>query len=154
MYLSRIFNAINISVQEKYMTEILELNEKTKEFGLILTPDEVKNMMVARNKVLRDYGRVELGIEVTKELIEVFSESPYIHEDNYAATLTELHEIFYYLRNETEDKIGDFKLISMMKEMFDGECAGSVELLKSRLEEFAENFRSESLRESLFEGED
>jgi hypothetical protein len=58
------------------------------------------------------------------------------------------------LRNETEDKIGDFKLISMMKEMFDGECAGSVELLKSRLEEFAENFRSESLRESLFEGED
>jgi hypothetical protein len=154
MFLSRIFNAINISVQEKYMIEILELNEKTKEFGLILTADEIKNMMVARNKVLRDYGRVELGIEVTKELIEVFCTSPYIHDDNYVSTLNELHEIFYYLRNETEDKIGDFKLVQIMKEIFDGECGGSVELLKSKLEEFAENFRRDALRESLFEGDD
>jgi hypothetical protein len=154
MFLSRIFNAINISVQEKYMIEILELNEKTKEFGLILTPDEIKNMMVARNKVLRDYGRVELSIEVTKELIEVFCTSPYIHDDNYVSTLNELHEIFYYLRNETEDKIGDFKLVQIMKEIFDGECGGSVELLKSKLEEFAENFRRDALRESLFEGDD
>jgi hypothetical protein len=136
------------------MIEILELNEKTKEFGLILTPDEIKNMMVARNKVLRDYGRVELGIEVTKELIEVFCTSLYIHDDNYVSTLNELHEIFYYLRNETEDKIGDFKLVQIMKEIFDGECGGSVELLKSKLEEFAENFRRDALRESLFEGDD
>ncbi len=154
MFLSRILHAINNSVQEKHIIEILELNEKTKEFGLILTPDEIKNMMDARNKVLRDYGRVELGIEATKELIEVFCASPYIHDDNYVSTLNELHEIFYYLRNETEDQIGDMKLVQIMKDFFDGECGGSVELLKSRLEEFAENFRRDALRESLFEGDD
>ncbi|MFC7441115.1 DUF6323 family protein [Laceyella putida] len=137
------------------MSELLELNQKTKEYGLILTPDQVQNMMAVRNKVLHDYGRVELGIEVTKELIEVFCASPYINDANYASTLNELHEIFYYLRNETEDKIGDFKLIHIMKDYFDNDCAGSLELLKSKLEEFAENFRREALlSESLFEGDD
>ncbi len=154
MFLPRIFNAINIPVQEKYMMEILQLNEKTKGFGLILTPDEIKSMMAARNKVLRDYERVELGFEVTKELIEVFCTSPYIDDGNYVSTLNELHEIFYYLKNETEDKIGDVKLVQIMKEIFDEDCGGSVELLKSKLEEFAENFRRDVLRESLPEGND
>jgi hypothetical protein len=155
MFLSRIFNSINISIQEKVVSELLELNQKTREYGLILTPDQVQNMMAVRNKVLHDYGRVELGIEVTKELIEVFCASPYINDENYASTLNELHEIFYYLRNETEDKIGDFKLIHIMKDYFDNDCAGSLELLKSKLEEFAENFRREALlSESLFEGDD
>ena len=84
----------------------IELNEKTKEHGLILTPSDIKMLIVYRNKVLHDHGRIELGIEVLKELIEVFAASPYMDEDNYVETLIELQEIFYYLRNETEDKIG------------------------------------------------
>ncbi|WP_240511910.1 DUF6323 family protein [Paludifilum halophilum] len=137
------------------MAELLEMNHKTKEFGLTLTPDQVQNMVAVRNKVLHDYGRVELGIEVTKELMEVFCTSPYINADNYASTLNELHEIFYYLRNETQDQIGDFKLIQIMKDSFDNECAGSLDLLKSKLEGFAEDVRREALlRESLFEGDE
>lgn len=67
----------------------------------------------------------------------------------------ELHEIFYYLRNETEDKIGDVKLIHMMKDYFDGPCASSLEILRSKMEEFAENFRRDMMhRESLFEGDE
>lgn len=144
MFLSRLFNSINISVEEKVVTELLEMNHKTKEFGLILTPDQVRTMVAVRNKVLHDYGRVELGIEVTKELIEVFSTSPYMNEENYSSALNELHEIFYYLKNETEDQIGDFRLIQIMKDSFDNECAGSLELLKSKLEGFAENFRRDA----------
>ncbi len=153
MFLPRIFNEIGISVQRKRLNELLALNEKTKEFGLVLTPDEIKDMIKARNKVLRDIGRVELGIDVTRELIEVFSTSSFIDKDNYVSMLNELHEIFYYLKNETEDRIGDFKLIEMMKEKFDGECAGSVELLKSNLEEFANRFRIDTLPDQFSEGD-
>ncbi|SMO31837.1 DUF6323 family protein [Melghirimyces algeriensis] len=155
MFLSRMFNAIQLSPQSKTMVELLDLNEKTKKHGLVLTPDDVKTVIISRNKVLRDHGRIELGIEVTKELVEVFSTSPYMDQDHYVDTLNELHEIFYYLRNETEDKIGDMKLIHMMKDVFDGPCAGSLELLRSKMEEFAENFRRDMMRrESLFEGDE
>lgn len=107
---------------------------------------------MVRNQALLSYGRVELGMEVTKKLVEVFCTSSYIHNENYASTLNELYEIFYYLKNETEDKFGDFKLIHIMKDYFDNNCGGSLELLKSKLEEFAANFRyDEQLRESSYE---
>jgi hypothetical protein len=153
--LSRLFTSLSLSTQEQHMIELLELNEKTKRFGLTLVPDDIKQLMAARNQMLHHYGRLELGIEATKEIIEVFSESPYINQENYASTLHELHEIFYYLKNETEDKIGDFKLIGIMKDCFDHECGGSLELLRSKLEEFAAEFRIEAMRDELLsEGDD
>jgi Family of unknown function (DUF6323) len=152
MFLPRMLSSIDSSIQENFVIELLEMNQKTKEYGLILTPEEIINMMDVRNQALHGYGRVELGIEVTKELVEVFCTSSYINDENYASTLNELHEIFYYLKNETEDKIGDFKLIHIMKDYFDNACGGSLELLKSKLEVFAENFRSDAqLRETLLE---
>ncbi|MFL6980152.1 DUF6323 family protein [Bacillus inaquosorum] len=155
MNLSQIFNEIQLSPQSKTMVDLLKLNEKTKEYGLVLKPNDVKNLVVSRNKVLHDHARVELGIEVLKELIEVFSTSPYMDQDNYVETLNELQEIFYYLRNETEDKIGDVKLINQMMDYFNGPCAGSIELLRSKMEELADNFRRDMMRrESLFEGEE
>ncbi|WP_036734990.1 DUF6323 family protein [Paenibacillus zanthoxyli] len=157
MYLARIFNSLNISMQEHYMNELLELNEKTKEYGLVLTPQDVELMMAARNEVLHSYGRVELSIEVTKVLIEVFSASSFIQQENYADTLNELHEVFYDLKNETEDRISDMKLIHRMKEMFEEDCEGSLGLLKSKLEEYAEEFRRELQKNeslSLLEGEE
>jgi hypothetical protein len=154
MFLSRIFNSLNSSIEELAVVQILELNEKTKEYRLILTPDEVRQMMNTRNQVLNNYGRVELSIEVTKEIIELFSASPYINEDDYLFTLNELHEIFYYIKNETEEKIGDCRMIEMMRELFDGDCGGSLNLLKSKLEEYAEVFRSEIQLYEALEGED
>lgn len=137
------------------MTELLELNEKTKEYGLVLTPKEIERMMAARSQILYGYGRVELSIQVTKELIESFSDSSFIQQESYADTLNELHEIFYYLKNETEDRISDRKLLYRMKEMFEDDCEGSLDLLKSRLEEYAEAFRRELQKlEFLREGED
>lgn len=89
---------------------------------MVLTPQDVEMMMAARSQVLYSYGRVELSIEVTKELIEIFSTSSFIQQENYADILNELHEIFYYLKNETEDRIGDMKLLHRMKEVFEEDC--------------------------------
>lgn len=155
MHLSRIFNSLNVSMQERNRNELLELNEIIKQYDLVLTPQDIDLMMAARTKVLYSYGRVELGIEVTKRLIEMFSSSTFLEQENYADTLHELHEIFYYLKNETEDKISDRQLLHLMKELFEGDREGSLDLLKGRLEEYAEKFGKElGNNESLLEGDD
>lgn len=152
MFLPKILHSLDSSMLEKYTDEIVEVNQKAKEFGLVLTRDEIKNIIVSRNQVLHSYGRVELSVEVTKELAEVFCASPYVDDKNYVFTLYELQEIFYYLKNETEDKIGDSQLIGIMKDYFDDNCSGSLELLKSKLDEFAERFRSDTpFRKSFLE---
>lgn len=147
--------SLNASMLEKYTDEIAEVNQKAKKFGLMLSRDEIKNIVVSRNQVLQSYGRVELSVEVIKELAEVFCASPYIDNKNYVTALYELQEIFYYLKNETEDEISDSSLIGLMKDSFDGECNGSLELLKSKLDEFAAHFRSDpSFRDSFLEREE
>lgn len=154
MNLSDILN-FQLLPKSNSVMELLSLNEKTKEQGLVLTPDDIKTLVVFRNKVLRDYARVELGIEVLQELIKVFSSSPYMEKDHYVDTLNELQEIFYYLRNETEDKVEDIKLIMKMNDYFNGSCAGSVELLRSKMEELAENFKKDMMcLDSLLEGDE
>ncbi|WP_058304170.1 DUF6323 family protein [Gorillibacterium timonense] len=155
MFLSRMFNSLSMSMQEQYKIELLDMNKKTQDYGLILNLEDVELLLAGRSQVLYSYGRVELSIEVTKELIEAFSTSSFIQQENYANTLQELHELFYYLKNETEDRISDRMLMSRMKEAFEEDCEGSLELAKSRLEEYAAEFRSSLQRnEMLQEGED
>ncbi|MBY7141968.1 hypothetical protein KFZ56_02470 [Virgibacillus sp. NKC19-3] len=153
MNLFDMLNSHQLSQPSNTVMELVHLNEKTKERDLVLTPDDAKTLMLSRNKILRDHARVELSIGVLKELIEVFSASPYMNRDHYVDTLNDLQEIFYYLRNETEDKIGDAKLIQQMNDYYNGPCGGSIELLRSKMEELAEKFRGDiTLHHSLFEG--
>ncbi|WP_339184904.1 DUF6323 family protein [Oceanobacillus sp. FSL W7-1293] len=155
MNLSDMLNAIQLSQNSNTVMELVHLNEKTKERGLVLTPDDAKTLIASRNNVLRNHARVELSIGVLKEFIEVFSASPYMEQAYYVDTLNEIQEIFYYLRNETEDKISDAKLIQLMSDSYNGPCAGSIELLRSKTEEFAEDFRRNiALPNSLFKGDD
>lgn len=141
MNLTRILNSTQLSPHSNTVKELLLLNEKIKDNGLALTVNDATALLTFRNKVLQDHARVELGIGVLKELIVVFSFSPYINQELFADTLNELQEIFYYIRNETEDKIGDSKLIQLMEDFYNGPCSGSMELLRSHCEEFAERFR-------------
>lgn len=155
MDLSHFFNSVQLSPESKTVRDIVALNDKTKEYGLVLTPNDVKTMITSRNKVLHDYARVELSTEVLKELIELYAASPYMDQNHYVETLNDLQEIFYYLRNETEDKINDVKLINQMMDYFNGSCAGSVELLRSKMEQLAENFRSDLISgKSPLQGDD
>lgn len=155
MLFPRMFHHHPLSLESESMVELLELNEITQKHGLVLTPEDIQKIIVVRNEVLRDYGRIELGVEVTKELIKVFSASPYMDQDHFVDKQNVLHEIFYCLKNETEDRVGDVKLIQKMKDCFDGPCAGSLELLRSKMEQFAEDFRKDMVRsESLFEGDE
>lgn len=149
---SPIWKGLQASVEGKAAVEILALNDKTKRYGLALTPDDVQRLLVARSQALQNYGRVELGIEVSKALVEGFASSPYISEENFVSVLTELHDVFYYMKNETEDKVSDPKLIGMMREYFDGPCGGSIDVLKDKLQVYAETFRKQLQSDDLMSG--
>lgn len=141
MFITNMLSLKNADTREEYLEEILMLNENIKDLELRLTRYQIKNILNTRDKTLQNYGRVELGIQVTKIIIDCFMDSNFITKENYIDTLNELHEIFYYLKNETEEGIGDYNLINLMKEYFENYCEGSLELLKSKLESFAREFR-------------
>jgi len=152
--LPRLLESLNLSARERHIDELLELNGTTARFGLTLAPDDIRELLAARHEALRHYGRVETGIGAVRELIEVFSESPYITRDHYVSALHELQEIFCYLKNETGDEIGDSRLIGLMRDCFDQECGGSLELLRDRMEEYAAAIRFEAARSGPHGGEE
>ena len=115
--------------QKKQVEAVLSCNEKTSANGLALTAEQAQRLVEVRAGSLKKTGRIELGRGILDRLILAFSDSPYLSQDNYEDTLQELVELFYSFKNETVDRVRDEVLISYMKEAFDGECAGSVELL-------------------------
>jgi len=118
--------------QRLSIDELLKTNEESAKYGLLLSPADVGELVEGRNLTIHNYGRVELGIDVVKNIISEFCSSPFINAQDYVGTLNELIDIFYYMKNETEDRIGDSDLIGLMKVYFNNSCRGSTELLKNR----------------------
>lgn len=122
--------------------KILMHNEKTVQYGLVLTQQQAIELLQTQAEEQRYHGRLEFGEGPVGKLIEAFADSPYITRQNYAATLQALIETFYYYKNETEDKLTDDELIEYMKKFFNGSCEGSIELLNSReLDSLARSLR-------------
>lgn len=130
------------SSTEQQVNEIIRLNEETVKYGLTLSKHEIMQIIDVRNDLLRGYGRIELGTEVINKLIKSFYNSSYIQQDMYMLTLMELQEVFYYMKNETEDNLSDDEIIEILREFFGDYCKGSIELLQGReIENFARNQR-------------
>ena len=123
--------------------EILKCNEVTREYGLKLNENDVKEIIKTRNIALEKSGRIEFNGQIINKIIEEFCDSPYISQYNYGETINELVEIFYNYKNETLDYIGDDELIEIMKEFFNNYCQGSLELLEGKvLYKIADNIRN------------
>ena len=115
----------------------------------MLTAQDTLQILEERNRCLQHIGRIDFGIEVSKAIISNFCNSSYITPEIYVATLHELHEIFYHMKNETEDKIGDDALIRVIKDCFENSCGGSIEVLKGKLQIFADDFRKKNWQKNL-----
>ncbi len=114
----------------------------TLKFGLSLSEDQARSLVEQRFGALRDTGRIEFGEGVLKKLIYAFCDSPYLTQENYEETLTELQDSFYYFKNESNDLIPDDELIEFMKNIFNGKAQGSLEYLAgTSLEELCRNTR-------------
>ena len=142
MTLPSIFNSMGSIMKEIQTNEILQTNEVSKKYGLALTAFEAAEIVEVRNHLLQSYGRVELDMEATRKLIYNFSASPFINQEDYVSALKDLQEIFYYLKNETNDEIGDDNLIEIIKDLLNNTCEGSIELLQGReLDAFIRDYR-------------
>lgn len=130
-------------IQKKAAAEaIIKCNGVTGQYGLVLTPAQALELAETRTQALKGLGRIEFGGGIIDKLILVFCDSPFLFQNNYAETLHELIETFYYFKNESLDSISDDELIALMKKYFDENCRGSVDLLQSReLEKLAHNIR-------------
>ena len=129
-------------VKEQSITQVLQCNEKTAEYQLTLTKQEAELLIDTRQEALKANQRIEIGGGVINKIIDHFKTSPYISQYNYASTISELIDTFYYFKNETLDEISDDDLIELMEELFDGRCQGSIELLQGReMERIAHNIR-------------
>lgn len=124
--------------------KVIEMNQKTKGFGLVLTEADARTLVECRKENLKEQQRVEFGEGILSKIIFTFCDSPYIYQENYVETIARLQEIFYLYKNESMDELTDDELLDFMKDAFDGECEGSLEYLEETvLEKFARSIRIE-----------
>lgn len=109
--------------------EIRRCDELNRLYGLTLTEDDITELVQLRGEALRNTGRVEFGGGILPKLIRAFCKSPYVDSFNYAQTLGELQDAFYYFKNESGDIFSDDELIEFMERVFNGRAEGSAELL-------------------------
>lgn len=129
-------------IMQQAVDEIQKCNDQTSQFGLVLSQSDAQELALTRSEALSSHGRIEFGGGIINKLILAFCDSPYLMQNNYAATLNELIDTFYYFKNESLDSLSDDALIALMKEYFDNNCRGSIELLQDReLEKIARNIR-------------
>ena len=106
-----------------------ESNNVSEHFGLILNQTEMLSIVERRDAALRNTGRIEFGEGIFKALIDEFCDSAYLTQRNYAETMAQLTEIFYQLKNETNDRLSDEELLAAMRAAFDGIYGGDVQSL-------------------------
>ncbi|NCB73255.1 MAG: hypothetical protein EOM51_00710 [Clostridia bacterium] len=132
-------------VREQIQLETQKLrnsNEFSVKYGLMLSEGQIQSLVERRFESLRDNGRIEFGEGVLNKLIHSFCDSPYINQQNYEESLSELQDAFYYFKNETDERLSDDELIEYMKDTFDGKAQGSIEYLTATsLEELRRNAR-------------
>ncbi len=109
--------------------ELSACNAFAARFGLVLTEKQLEELVENRFEVLTNTGRIEFGEGILKKLILTFCDSPYMTQENFAETLSELLESFYYFKNESMDRISDDELLEYMKSVFDGRAQGSADYL-------------------------
>lgn len=140
--IKNLITSYDFIISKQSFLEIQMCNKETIEYGLKLSEEDIKTIIKTRSEALNSNGRVEFGGGIIKKIISEFCDSPYISQYNYAETINELIETFYYYKNETLEKISDDELITLMKSYFDNECQGSIEFLRDKyLESIANNIK-------------
>lgn len=148
-------NYLDIINKRKEIANIKKCNEYTSKYGLVLSDNQISNLLERRKETLKETGRIEFREGIVDKLIKEFCDSPYINKENYAETLYELIEIFYEYKNETMELIADDELIEFMKKSFDGICQGDLEYLSGTvMYRMRENLLSGKPIDYIEEGED
>lgn len=122
------FWILNLQSQTS-LQELLDCNKFSGQFGLTLKESEIQELAECRQKCLKDTGRIEFGGGILTKLIYAFCDSPFLDQEDYVETLTELQEAFYYFKGEAQERFSDDELIDFMAAVFNGRAQGSAEYL-------------------------
>lgn len=106
------------------------LADLARRCGFPITVRDAAMLLQTHADSLRSTGRIEIEGGGPEALIEAFASSPYLEDTE---TLCRLTELFFHLKNASDDHIYDELLLRRMAECFD-DCRGSIELTYDRLE--------------------
>ena len=136
------------------VSELLECNEFTSRYGLHLEQQQACHLAEVRKQSLTGNGRIEFGGGVLRKLVISFCDSPYLSQAEYADTLATLTSLFFYYKNESLDAINDNDLLNFMKQHFDTDCHGSIELLVRDLDWLVHHLFAEGENKPCFDSRD
>ena len=126
------FSLIKINQDKKFMEQLIDLNAKAGNYGLVITENIAREIASLRGTALIENERFEIKSDAAARLTSAFLESRYINQEKLAETIGEIMNIFYHIKNETENAISDDDLISEMLKVFVETCFGSLEIMKSK----------------------
>lgn len=132
MQLTNIFNSKDGLSLQIQANELIQTNKESQKFGLTLTPQGALELLTERTQVLKNVGRIEFDHSLTQKIIYTFCDSAFIQQEDYVATLVDLQEVFYVMKNETEDSITDDELLVLLKDFYEKHCDGDIEYLKGK----------------------
>lgn len=136
-------NWLELMSKQTQLQQVLDTNQYTEKFGLVLSREDAEVLTEERKNALRKEGRVEFGQGILSKIILAFCDSSYISQDNYTDTLVRLQEIFYLYKNEMLDEVTDDELLEFMKEQFENVCFGDLDYLEGTcLDIFAQAIRA------------
>lgn len=134
---------MDLFVKEVQLTQLLESNKRTEQYGLVISEEDARLLMQERKYALKTERRVEFGEGILSKIIDEFCDSAYLDQSNYVDTLIRLQEIFFLYKNEMMDEITDGELLHFMKEQWENCCFGDLDYLEGTcLEIFAEAVRA------------
>lgn len=120
--------------------QILEINDKSVDYGLVLSPKDVEEVIKSRKDSLKTYGRIDLNMDITEKIMEILYTSQYTDKDDYLELISDLQDIFYYLKNETLDEISDNEILDKISEFYE-KTSGRIDNVQNLSEKFANDYR-------------
>lgn len=99
-----------------------------RDAGLSLTAEQAREIAEVESACLAERRRVSFGESATARLIREFAASPFLSSGDEAATLMDLTEAFYELREDFPASTTDVEIIDALRDSFNGEAAGDVGL--------------------------
>ena len=136
-------NWMQILSGQNQLAKVIETNQVTEKFGLVLSEEDAKLLVNEKSESLKEQKRIEYGESILPKIIYEFCDSDYISQRNYVETIGRLQDIFFLYKNEMMDEISDDELLHFMKEQFVTVCYGDLEYLESTcLDVFAQAIRA------------
>ena len=126
------FSLVKINSDRQFIQNLVDLNAKANNYGLVISEAVAIEIAMYRSQALTEHERFETNSNAISRLTSAFLETRYINQEDFAHTIGEIINLFYLIKNETENNISDDDLISELLKVFTETCFGSLEIMQSK----------------------